>query len=187
MDRAGSVMAREIIVRTGRACLRRRRAGRPLLYHLQSLLGIVAHPRRSPGRCRRTGGRSRGAPSRRDLLLQIALALLLLKVPAARAALFSLNGVVNALTAATQGGHVLRLRLCRRRGRAFRGHERGYAHQLRLPDPAARDRDLGAGGAAVALARPAGDRQRRSPGSCARSWASAARSGSAPRPRSFSA
>jgi len=38
------------------------------------------------------------------LALQIALALLLLKVPPARAVLFSLNGVVDALTAATRAG-----------------------------------------------------------------------------------
>lgn len=36
--------------------------------------------------------------------VQIALALLLLEVPPARAALFSLNGVVDALTSATQAG-----------------------------------------------------------------------------------
>ena len=38
------------------------------------------------------------------LLLQIALALLLLKIPPARNALFALNGVVDALSAATRAG-----------------------------------------------------------------------------------
>jgi CNT family concentrative nucleoside transporter len=74
-----------------------------LLYHLQSLLGIVAifvlawalseNRRAFPWRTVAAG-----------LLLQIALALLLLEVPAARAALFSLSAVVTALTAATRTG-----------------------------------------------------------------------------------
>jgi CNT family concentrative nucleoside transporter len=74
-----------------------------LLYHLQSLLGILtilslawllSEDRRSfPLRTVLVG-----------LALQVALALLLLKVPAARAALLSLNVVVNALTTATRAG-----------------------------------------------------------------------------------
>lgn len=74
-----------------------------LQLHLQSLLGIVAilslawllsEDRRAfPFRTVASG-----------LALQFALALLLLKVPAARAVLLSLNGVVDALTAATRAG-----------------------------------------------------------------------------------
>ena len=71
--------------------------------HLQSLLGIVAilalawilseNKRAFPFRTVVSG-----------LALQIALALLLLKVPVAREALYSLNGVVGALTTATRAG-----------------------------------------------------------------------------------
>jgi len=74
-----------------------------LLAHLQSGLGIVAilalawalseNRRAFPFRTVAVG-----------LALQIALALLLLKVPVARDVLFSLNGVVDALTAATKAG-----------------------------------------------------------------------------------
>ncbi|MGD0053731.1 MAG: Na+ dependent nucleoside transporter N-terminal domain-containing protein, partial [Vulcanimicrobiaceae bacterium] len=38
------------------------------------------------------------------LVLQFALALVLLKIPAARGVLFSLNGAVDALTSATRAG-----------------------------------------------------------------------------------
>lgn len=71
--------------------------------HLQSLLGIVvliaiawalSEDRRAPN-WRMVGG---------TLLLQAAIALLLLEVPWARDALFALNGVVTALTAATAAG-----------------------------------------------------------------------------------
>jgi CNT family concentrative nucleoside transporter len=74
-----------------------------LFYHLQSLLGILVllalawalseNRRAFPLRTVLAG-----------LALQIALALLLLKLPAARAALLSLNVIVNALTAATKAG-----------------------------------------------------------------------------------
>jgi len=71
--------------------------------HLQSLLGIVAilalawilseNKHAFPFRTVVSG-----------VALQIALALLLLKVPVAREALYSLNGVVGALTTATRAG-----------------------------------------------------------------------------------
>ena len=71
--------------------------------HLQSLLGIVAilllawilseNKRAFPFRTVVAG-----------LALQVGLALLLLKVPVAREALYSLNGVVTALTTATKAG-----------------------------------------------------------------------------------
>jgi CNT family concentrative nucleoside transporter len=74
-----------------------------LLPHLQSLLGIavillaawiMSEKRRAfPFRTVLSG-----------LALQIGLALLLLKVPVARQALFALNGVVTALTIATRAG-----------------------------------------------------------------------------------
>lgn len=74
-----------------------------MLYHLQSLLGIVAifalawtlseNRRAFPFRTVFVG-----------LGLQISLALLLLKIPAARDALLSLNVVVDALTRATRAG-----------------------------------------------------------------------------------
>jgi concentrative nucleoside transporter, CNT family len=74
-----------------------------LLAHLQSGLGIVAilalawalseNRRAFPFRTVAVG-----------LALQIGLALLLLKVPVARDVLFSLNGVVDALSAATKAG-----------------------------------------------------------------------------------
>jgi len=74
-----------------------------VLPHLQSALGIGAiilaawamseNRRAFPWRTVAVG-----------LALQIALALLLLKIPLARAALFSLNGVVDALMAATKAG-----------------------------------------------------------------------------------
>src|SRR5438045_2578364 len=77
--------------------------GPSLLPHLQSALGIGAiiltawvmseNRRAFPWRTVIVG-----------LALQIALALLLLKIPLARAALFSLNGVVDALMAATKAG-----------------------------------------------------------------------------------
>jgi CNT family concentrative nucleoside transporter len=73
------------------------------MLHLQSLLGIVTilavawllseNRRAFPFRTVISG-----------LALQVALALLLLKVPAARAGLLSLNGVVTALTTATRAG-----------------------------------------------------------------------------------
>lgn len=73
------------------------------MQHLQSLAGILAiltlawllseNRRAFPLRTVATG-----------LALQFALALTLLKVPAARNALFSLNGVVDALTQATRAG-----------------------------------------------------------------------------------
>jgi CNT family concentrative nucleoside transporter len=71
--------------------------------HLQSLLGIIAiialawalseNRRAFPVRAVAVG-----------LALQVAIALLLLKVPPARNALFALNGVVDALMAATKAG-----------------------------------------------------------------------------------
>lgn len=74
-----------------------------LIYHLQSLAGLSVilaaawafseNRRAFPYRTVVSG-----------LALQFALALLLLKVPAARAALLSLNVIVNALTAATRTG-----------------------------------------------------------------------------------
>lgn len=74
-----------------------------LQYHLQALLGIVAilalawllseNRRAFPFRTVLSG-----------LAVQFALALLLLKVPIARDALFSLNGAVDALTQATRAG-----------------------------------------------------------------------------------
>ena len=77
--------------------------GSGLVPHLQSLLGIVvillaawlfSEKRRAfPFRTVVSG-----------LALQIGLALLLLKVPVAREALFALNGVVTALTIATRAG-----------------------------------------------------------------------------------
>ena len=81
-----------------------RQQGRALLlYHLQSLLGIAViltlawvlseNRRAFPVRTVFVG-----------LGLQIALALLLLKIPAARATLLSLNLVVDALTRATRAG-----------------------------------------------------------------------------------
>jgi CNT family concentrative nucleoside transporter len=73
------------------------------MVHLQSLLGIVAiialawalseNRRAFPVRAVVVG-----------LALQVAIALLLLKVPPARDALFALNGVVDALMAATKAG-----------------------------------------------------------------------------------
>ena len=77
--------------------------------------------------------------------------------------------------AGDQGRHLLRLRLCRRRGGALRGHRAAESDQLRLQRAAAGDRDFGAGGAAVVLARPAGDRERLCLCAAARPWASAAR------------
>ena len=74
-----------------------------LQYHLQSLAGIVAIIALAWA----LSENRRAFPVRTvvgGLLLQIALALLLLKVPAARGALFSLNGAVDALTAATRSG-----------------------------------------------------------------------------------
>lgn len=74
-----------------------------LLPHLQSLLGIIVilatawifseNRRAFPLRTVASG-----------LALQIGLALLMLKVPMARDALFALNGVVTALTTATRAG-----------------------------------------------------------------------------------
>jgi CNT family concentrative nucleoside transporter len=74
-----------------------------LQYHLQSLAGIIAiialawvlseNRRAFPFRTVASG-----------LALQFALALLLLKIPAARNVLFSLNGVVDALSQATRAG-----------------------------------------------------------------------------------
>lgn len=74
-----------------------------MLPHLQSALGI----------CAIIGGAWVFSEDRRafswrmvagTLLLQAAIALLLLKVPVARDALYGLNGVVNAVTAATNAG-----------------------------------------------------------------------------------
>jgi CNT family concentrative nucleoside transporter len=90
--------------RIGLRVLRRRLdVTRAVLLHLQSLLGIcvillaawaVSENRRAfPLRTVAVG-----------LALQIGLALLLLKVPPARNALLALNGVVDALTAATRAG-----------------------------------------------------------------------------------
>jgi CNT family concentrative nucleoside transporter len=73
------------------------------LYHLQSLLGIVV----LVGFAWAVSEDRRAFPLRTvvaGLLLQVVLALLLLKVPAARAALLSLNGVVDALSTATKAG-----------------------------------------------------------------------------------
>ncbi|MDE1988077.1 MAG: nucleoside:proton symporter, partial [Alphaproteobacteria bacterium] len=74
-----------------------------MLPHLQSLLGIVVilatawilseNRRAFPFRTVLAG-----------LALQIGLALLMLRVPMARDALYSLNGVVTALTTATRAG-----------------------------------------------------------------------------------
>jgi CNT family concentrative nucleoside transporter len=74
-----------------------------LQYHLQSLAGIIViialawvlseNRRAFPFRTVASG-----------LALQFALALLLLKIPAARNVLFSLNGVVDALSQATRAG-----------------------------------------------------------------------------------
>jgi CNT family concentrative nucleoside transporter len=74
-----------------------------LFYHFQSLLGIVV----LLGFAWAISENRRVFPLRTvvaGLVLQIALAFLLLKVPAARAALLSLNIVVNALTSATRAG-----------------------------------------------------------------------------------
>jgi len=73
------------------------------LEHLQSALGIIViiaaawamSEDRRAFRWRMAAG---------TLVLQAAIALLLLKVPVARDALYGLNGVVTALTAATQAG-----------------------------------------------------------------------------------
>src|SRR5437762_12612767 len=77
--------------------------GLNLLPHLQSALGIGAiliaawamseNRRAFPWRIALAG-----------LVVEIALALLLLKIPLARAALLSLNGVVDALMVATRAG-----------------------------------------------------------------------------------
>lgn len=72
-------------------------------FHLQSLLGIFV----ILSAAWLFSENRRGFPLRTvasGLALQFALAFLLLKLPAARAALFSLNGVVDALTAATRAG-----------------------------------------------------------------------------------
>ena len=72
-------------------------------YHFQSLLGILV----VLGFAWAISENRRAFPLRTvlaGLALQIALALLLLKLPAARAALLSLNVIVNALTAATKSG-----------------------------------------------------------------------------------
>ncbi|HTT81887.1 MAG TPA: Na+ dependent nucleoside transporter N-terminal domain-containing protein, partial [Rhizomicrobium sp.] len=74
-----------------------------MLYHLQSLLGIVA----ILGFAWALSEDRRAFPLRTvsvGLALQIALALLLLKIPAARAALLSLNAIVYALSTATRTG-----------------------------------------------------------------------------------
>src|SRR5271154_5512161 len=83
--------------------LAHRRLEGHLQYHLQSLAGIIAiialawvlseNRRAFPFRTVASG-----------LALQFALALLLLKIPAARNVLFSLNGVVDALSQATRAG-----------------------------------------------------------------------------------
>ncbi|HXM00581.1 MAG TPA: Na+ dependent nucleoside transporter N-terminal domain-containing protein, partial [Rhizomicrobium sp.] len=74
-----------------------------MLPHLQSLLGILAILLAAWAM-----SEDRGAfPVRAvvvGLALQVGLALLLLKVPPARDALFALNGVVDALMAATKAG-----------------------------------------------------------------------------------
>ena len=72
-------------------------------YHFQSLLGILV----VLGFAWAISENRRAFPLRTvlaGLALQLALALLLLKLPAARAALLSLNVIVNALTAATKSG-----------------------------------------------------------------------------------
>ncbi len=74
-----------------------------MLLHLQSLLGILA----IIGFAWAVSENRRAFPWRTvlaGLALQIALALLLLKIPLARNALFSLNGVVDALMSATKAG-----------------------------------------------------------------------------------
>ncbi|HEX3665574.1 MAG TPA: nucleoside transporter C-terminal domain-containing protein [Rhizomicrobium sp.] len=74
-----------------------------MLYHLQSLLGIIAILTVAWG----LSEDRRAFPWRTVLAglgLQIALALLLLKITAARAALLSLNTVVEALSQATRAG-----------------------------------------------------------------------------------
>jgi CNT family concentrative nucleoside transporter len=74
-----------------------------LFYHLQSFLGILA----LLGLAWAVSENRRAFPLRTvaaGLALQIALALLLLKLPAARRGLLSLNIIVNALTAATKAG-----------------------------------------------------------------------------------
>ncbi|MBS0273941.1 MAG: nucleoside:proton symporter [Proteobacteria bacterium] len=74
-----------------------------MLLHLQSALGIVA----IVGLAWLLSENRRAFPFRTVLVglaLQAGLALLLLKVTVARDALFSLNGVVDALTAATKAG-----------------------------------------------------------------------------------
>ncbi|HLY04599.1 MAG TPA: nucleoside transporter C-terminal domain-containing protein [Rhizomicrobium sp.] len=73
------------------------------LYHLQSLLGIVV----LLGFAWAISENRSAFPLRTvlaGLALQLALALLLLKLPAARAGLLSLNAIVNALTGATKAG-----------------------------------------------------------------------------------
>src|SRR5579871_5725659 len=82
---------------------RRKRVPDQLFYHLQSLVGILV----LLGFAWAISENRREFPMRTvlaGLTLQLALALLLLKLPAARAALLSLNVVVNALTAATKAG-----------------------------------------------------------------------------------
>jgi concentrative nucleoside transporter, CNT family len=74
-----------------------------MLLHLQSALGIVA----IIGFAWAVSENRRAFPWRTvlaGLALQFALALLLLKIPLARNALFSLNGVVDALMNATRAG-----------------------------------------------------------------------------------
>jgi CNT family concentrative nucleoside transporter len=74
-----------------------------VFYHFQSFLGILV----LLGFAWAISEDRRAFPFRTvlaGLALQIALALLLLKLPAARAALLSLNVIVNALSAATRAG-----------------------------------------------------------------------------------
>src|SRR6202008_2413167 len=74
-----------------------------MLPHLQSALGICA----IVGVAWALSEDRRACPWRTviaGLVLQAALALLLLKVPAARSGLLALNGAVDALTGATKAG-----------------------------------------------------------------------------------
>ena len=129
------------------------------VFHLQSLLGIVMiiavawllseNRRAFPFRTVVSG-----------LGLQFAPRVVLLKVPAARSVLFSLNGVVDALTRRRGPAPASSSAMSAARPPPFAVTDPQRHDEFRLPDPAAGDRHLGAGGAAVALADPAGDRAR---------------------------
>ena len=134
-----------------------------MLAHLQSALGIgvilfaawvMSEDRRAfPWRTVVIG-----------LAVQIALALLLLKIPVRAIRVAALNGVVDALMAATQAGTSFVFGYVGGGATAVRGDESPErSDELRVPGAAAGPRDVGAVGAAVALARAAGDRRRRLP------------------------